>query len=111
MNSSNKTWLIRWIVLDAINHGRPYPIAETLILAVIRKTPIQCSALELRLNIEYLDKFGLVKLERLESAPWTAQLTSSGVDIFDYTVSADLDIARPGEERPRATTTALATQL
>ena len=45
---------IRWIVLDALNHGRPYPVAEPLILSALRGEAIQCTVLDLRLELGYL---------------------------------------------------------
>jgi hypothetical protein len=85
---------IRWIVLDAVNHGRPYPIAETLILRVIESLPIQCTALELRRELEYLEGKYVV-LWRCEGAPWIVLLTSAGVDAVEYTVDVEPGIARP----------------
>jgi len=86
--------LIRWTVLDAVNHGRPYPVAESLILRVIEQLPIQCTALELRRELEYLEGKYLV-LWRCEGAPWTALLTSAGVDAVEYTADVEPGIARP----------------
>lgn len=91
---------IRWIALDAVNHGRPYPVAEPLILGAIQGVPVQCTALELRRELGYLDDRDLIELKRLEGAPWTAELTRTGVDVVEYTVECDPGIARPKKYWP-----------
>lgn len=86
---------IRWIVLDALNHGRPYEVAEPLILSAIQGVPIQCTALDLRREIAYLEQRGLVEIKRLEGAPWTAELTRAGIDVAEYAIPVEPGIARP----------------
>ncbi len=86
---------IRWIVLDALNHGRPYEVAEPLILSAIQGVPIQCTALDLRRELDYLEERGLIEMKRLEGAPWTAVLTRAGVDVVEYTIAVEPGIARP----------------
>ena len=86
---------IRWIALDALNHGRPYAVAEPLMLSAIQGVPVQCSALELRRELDYLEHRGLVTLNRIEGAPWSAELTRDGVDVVEYTKAVEPGIARP----------------
>lgn len=86
---------IRWLALVAINAGRPGAVAEGLILSAIQAVPVQCTALELRRELDYLEDRRLVELKRLEGAPWTAQLTRHGVDFVEYTIEAEPGIARP----------------
>lgn len=86
---------IRWIALDAIQHGRPYPVAEPLILGAIQGVPVRCTALELRRELDYLENRGLVQIKRLEGAPWAVELTRAGVDVVEYTVDVEPGIARP----------------
>lgn len=86
---------IRWIVLDALNHGRPYEVVEPLILSAIQGVPVQCTALELRREIDYLEERGLVEIKKLEGSPWLCKLTRSGVDVVEYTTAVEPGIARP----------------
>lgn len=86
---------IRWQILVALNAGRPERVAETLILSAIQSIPIECTARELRRELAYLEDRKLVVLDRLEGAPWTAELTRHGVDFVEYTISAEPGIARP----------------
>lgn len=86
---------IRWYVLVAVNSGRPERVAETLILSAIQSIPVQCTALELRREFDYLEHRGLVGVKRLEGAPWLVELLRYGVDVVEYTVECDPGIARP----------------
>lgn len=86
---------IRWHILVAANFGAPQPVAETLILSAIQSIPVECTALELRKQLDYLEDRKLVILKRHEAAPWTAELTRHGVDFVEYTIDAEPGIARP----------------
>jgi len=91
----NRIEQIRWIALDAISHGRPYTVPENLMLSAIQSAPVQCTALELRRELDYLFERGLVELKRPEGALWTAKLTRDGIDVHDYTKDVEPGIARP----------------
>lgn len=86
---------VRWIVLVAINAGRPEAVAETLILSAVQSVPLECTALELRRELDYLEHRALVACRRPEGAPWIMELTREGVDVVEYTVPCDAGIARP----------------
>ena len=86
---------IRWLAMVAVNAGRPFPVAEALMLGAIQGVPVQCTALELRRELDYLEDRKLLGLNRLEGAPWTAELTRHGVDFVEYTIDAEPGIARP----------------
>jgi hypothetical protein len=86
---------IRWLIMVAVNAGRPEPVAEPLVLGAIQGVPVQCTALELRRELDYLEDRKLLQLDRLEGAPWTAELTRHGVDFVEYTIAAEPGIARP----------------
>src|SRR5687768_1311140 len=86
---------IRWHILVAVNAGAPHPVAETLVLSAIQSIPLECTALELRRQLDYLEDRKLVMLKRHEGAPWTAELTRHGVDVVEYTVECEPGIARP----------------
>lgn len=96
----NRRGLIRWYILIAANSGRPDEVAEPLVLSVIQSIPIECTALELRRELDYLEDRGLVELQRHEGAPWTAQITRAGVDVVEYTVPCEPGIARPKKYWP-----------
>lgn len=91
----NRRETIRWYTLVAVNSGRPEPVAEPLILSAIQAIPLQCTALELRREFDYLAHRGLIGVKRLEGAPWLIELLRAGVDVVEYTVECDAGIARP----------------
>ena len=86
---------IRWHILIALNAGRPEDVAEPLILIAIQSIPIECTARELRRELDYLRDRELVTLKQNDGAPWLAGLTRHGVDVVEYTVDCDPGIARP----------------
>lgn len=86
---------IRWLILVAANSGRPYPVNESLILSAIQGAPMQCTAMELRREMDYLEDRKLITTTCHEGAPWTAELTRHGVDFIEYTIDAQPGIARP----------------
>ena len=86
---------IRWHILVAVNSGRPEPVAEPLILSAIQSIPIECTARELRRELDYLEGRKLLALKRLEGAPWVAELTRHGVDVVEYVIDIEPGIARP----------------
>lgn len=86
---------IRWHILVCVNSGAPHPVAESLILSAIQSIPVECTALELRKQLDYLEDRKLLDLARHEGAPWTAELTRNGVDFVEYNIPAEPGIARP----------------
>lgn len=86
---------IRWHILVAVNSGRPEPVAEPLILSAIQSIPIECTARELRRELDYLLDRKFVDLRRPEGAPWIADLTRHGVDFVEYNIDAEPGILRP----------------
>lgn len=74
---------IRWYILIAVNCGRPFPVAEPLILSVIRSVPIECTVRKLRQHLNYLAGRKFVELRRLESGPWLVALTRHGANVVD----------------------------
>ncbi len=91
----NRRETIRWYILVAVNSGRPEPVSEALVLSAIQSVPIECTARELRRELDYLEDRRLVELKRHEGAPWAAELTRHGVDFVEYTIDAEAGIARP----------------
>jgi hypothetical protein len=86
---------IRWHIMVCVNSGAPHPVAETLILSAIQSIPVECTALELRKQLDYLRDRKLLELAEHEGAPWTASLTRHGTDFVEYTIAAEPGIARP----------------
>ena len=70
--------LIRWYVLVCINSGRPYAVAEPLILSAIQTIPIECTAMQLRRELDYLEDRRLLYFENCAWSPTRVQIKQIG---------------------------------
>lgn len=86
---------LRWILLLALNHARPFGAAEMMLLGTAQAIYPDATALEIRRELAYLEDRALVEIERMPAGPWRAALTRTGVDIVEYTVECDPGIGRP----------------
>lgn len=86
---------IRWVLLLALNHARPYGTAEVVLLGAVQGVYQDATALEIRRELDYLEARRLVELAKAPSGPWHAELTGLGVDVAEYTVDVHPGIARP----------------
>ncbi len=84
---------LRWVILLALWHARPYGTTEGVILGACRDIPLRVTSDELRRELDSLAKRGLVAVER--GALWSATLTAEGEDVVDYRTEAPVGIARP----------------
>ena len=74
---------IRVIAFAAIDAGHPIGANESLILGVLRNVAIACSESELRRELCYLEDKGIIRLDRLDSAPWLARLVGPATGIAE----------------------------
>ena len=88
---------MRWMLLLALNNGRPEPVAEWLMTATVRDVIPSATELEIRRELDYLDDRKLVSVHRQPSGQWLAELTRHGVDVVEYTVDCEPGIARPAK--------------
>lgn len=88
---------MRWVLLLALNHGRPDSVAETLILGAVQGIYRDATALEVRRELDYLVDRKLVEVRKEPSGPWRAELTRYGVDVVEYTIDCEPGIARPAK--------------
>lgn len=84
---------LRWIILLALWHARPYGTTEGVILAACRDIPLRVTGDELRRELASLALRGLVRVT--QDARWSAELTAAGEDVVDYRAEAPAGIARP----------------
>ncbi|MEW6250022.1 MAG: cytoplasmic protein [Pseudomonadota bacterium] len=84
---------LRWVILLALWHARPYGTTEGVILGACRDIPLRVTTDEVRRELDSLAKRGLVEIER--GALWSATLTAAGEDVVDYRAEAPAGIARP----------------
>ena len=86
---------IRWILLLALNHARPYGAGEVLLLSVVQAEFPDATPLEVRRELEYLSGRALVEVRKAPDGPWRAELTRHGMDCAEYTTDCEPGIARP----------------
>lgn len=86
---------LRWIILLALWHARPYGTTEGVILAACRDVPLQVTADSVRRELASLAARGLVRVSR--GPEWHAELTAAGEDVVEYRAEAPAGIARPAK--------------
>lgn len=85
---------LRWVILSALWHARPYGTTEAVIMGACRDIPLWVTADQVRAELKSLAKRGLVDL--VDDAPiWSAELTPEGEAVVDYRADCPPDIARP----------------
>lgn len=85
---------LRWVILSALWHARPYGTLETVIMGACRDIPLRVTTDQVRAELRSLQKRGLVLLD--DHAPiWSAELTADGEALVDYRAECPVDIARP----------------
>lgn len=94
-HEKNRREQLRWILLLALNHARPYGAAEVVLLGTAQGVYPDATALEVRRELDYLEGRRLVEVKRDPGGSWRATLTRHGVDFAEYTVEAQPGIARP----------------
>lgn len=84
---------LRWVILLALWHARPYGTTEGVILGACRDIPLRVTVDEVRRELHSLEQRGMV---RVTAGPvWQAELTATGEDVVDYRAEAPPGIARP----------------
>lgn len=85
----------RWRILRGLDAGRPYPVAETILLRLLGDINLPATAHSVRRELDYLEERGLIEVMHREDAVWSARLTRDGVDVVEYTVACEPGVARP----------------
>lgn len=86
---------IRWHLLAAINVARPQGMYTTALLPIIQSVYPDCTELEIKRELDYLEERELVNIARDPLDRWMVELTRWGVDVVEYTVECDPGVARP----------------
>jgi len=87
--------LIRWYLLLAIYHARPEAAVEAILEGTLRTLYADITALEIRQQLDYLAHRELISVRKEPSGRWWAELSSTGVDVVEYTVDCAPGIGRP----------------
>lgn len=86
---------IRWLIILTLQHARPMGHFDRPILTVVQSEFPDATALELRRELDYLEKRQVVRIQRQPDNRWHCELTQTGIDVAEYTVDCHAGIARP----------------
>ena len=86
---------LRWIMLLALSHARPYGCYEEVLLATAQAIYTDATALEIRRVLDYLQSRRMLELVKEPGGRWKGDLTRLGTDVVEYTVDCEPGIARP----------------
>ena len=86
---------MRWVLLLALYNARPLGAWEEVLVSTMQGVYDDATKREVRVELDYLDERGLVKIKRHPDGRWFAELTRGGIDFTEYTVDAEPGIARP----------------
>lgn len=88
---------LRWVLLLTMNISRPTPAQLRLLVQVAQGEYADCTDLEVRRELQYLEERALCHVTIDPLGYVTASLTRHGVDVAEYTVAVEPDIARPAK--------------
>lgn len=77
---------MRWLILVALNAGRPIGAGESTVLSAIRSEYRDVTALELRRELDYLADRKLIEISGKDTPAWHAELNRYGVDVVEYKI-------------------------
>jgi hypothetical protein len=86
---------MRWVLLLALYNGRPVETWEGVLISTMQGVYADATKREVRVELDYLEERGLVKIKRAPDGRWFAELSRAGVDFMEYNVDAEPGIARP----------------
>jgi len=85
---------LRWVLLTALWHSRPYGAREDLLSLCAADTGVSATLDEVRRELCWLESHGLATVER-KGPVWSAVLSAHGEDVYDYRAEAPAGLARP----------------
>lgn len=85
---------LRWIILSALWHARPYGCSEYVITRTAQDVPLRITPDVVRQELNYLAGRALVSVESNQPL-WHAKITPDGEDLVDYRSVCPGGIARP----------------
>ncbi len=85
----------RWVLLLGLNNARPIGAWEEVLVSIAQGIYADATKQEVRVELDYLEERGLVKIKWRPDGRWFAELSRAGIDFVEYTVDAEPGIARP----------------
>ena len=87
--------VLRWRIIQALNIGRPWPLAEDTLHQTVAGPDMPVVQFDVRRELDYLETRKLVEIEGKGTAKWAAKLTRYGIDLAEYVIDCEPGIARP----------------
>lgn len=88
---------LRWVLLLTMNISRPTPTQLRLLVQVAQGEYPDCTDLEVRRELQYLQERDLCHVATDPLGYVSATLSRHGVDVAEYTVAVEPGIARPAK--------------
>lgn len=85
---------LRWVLVTALWHARPYGALESLLLSCAHDIPLMVTAHAVRQELAWLEDCALVRIDRTGPI-WSATLTARGQGVYEYREDAPKGLARP----------------
>ncbi|GIX17714.1 MAG: hypothetical protein KatS3mg119_1900 [Rhodothalassiaceae bacterium] len=85
---------LRWVLLLALWHARPYGTSEYVLLRTAQDIPLRVTPDQVRRELKSLAGRGLVTI-RQDAPLWHAEIMPAGEDVVEYRAPAPAGIARP----------------
>lgn len=86
--------MLRWVMLCALWHARPYGTTESVLLSCAHDIPLYATVDLVRKELSWLSTHGLIQLNT-SGHVWEAELSALGEDVYDYRADAPSGLARP----------------
>jgi hypothetical protein len=84
---------LRWVLLTALWHARPYGTLETVLVRTAHDIPLNVTTDLVRRELAWLESHGLAHLVR--DAVWRAEISALGEDVYEHRAHAPAGLARP----------------
>lgn len=85
---------LRWVLVTALWHARPYGTTESVLLATAHDIPLRVTYADVRAELAWLAEHGLTRIHR-DSPVWEAELTAAGMGVYEHREPAPPGLARP----------------
>lgn len=86
--------VLRWTILVALWHARPYGADEVLLLNAARDALLRTTEAQLRAEMNSLKQRGLIHLHT-DRPVWWAEISGQGEAVVEYREEAPVGVFRP----------------
>ena len=87
---------LRWVILLALWHARPYGTNESVLMRIARDTALHITPDQIRQEMNYLKGRKYIDVQSNQPI-WHAEILPEGEDLVDYRADCPEGIARPAK--------------